>query len=100
MKTKLNLLAAGIFLAAVMAGYSQPVITNQPQSQTNLVGTTATFWVVATGTEPLAYQWLGGGLVVATLCEDVQVVVIDRQCALRIPFFPLRVPKSPRTGPG
>ena len=26
-------------------------------SQTNVVGTTATFWVEATGTEPLAYQW-------------------------------------------
>ena len=36
---------------------AQPVITTQPQDQTNVIGTTATFWVQATGTEPLAYQW-------------------------------------------
>jgi len=34
-----------------------PVIVTQPQSLTNLAGTTATFTVAATGTEPLAYQW-------------------------------------------
>jgi predicted esterase len=36
---------------------AQPVITTQPQDQTNVIGTTATFWVLATGTEPVAYQW-------------------------------------------
>lgn len=34
-----------------------PAILAQPQSLTNLAGTTATFSVVATGTAPLAYQW-------------------------------------------
>jgi outer membrane protein assembly factor BamB len=34
-----------------------PLITAQPQSRTNSVGTTATFSVAATGTEPLSYQW-------------------------------------------
>ena len=57
MKTKLNLVAAGLFLAALGTGFGQPVITQQPQSCTNVVGTTATFTVGATGTEPLAYQW-------------------------------------------
>jgi N-acetylneuraminic acid mutarotase len=57
MKSKLNLLAAGILLAAVNTGLGQPVITQQPHSCTNAVGTTATFSVTATGTEPLAYQW-------------------------------------------
>ncbi len=57
MKTKLNLVAAGLFLAALGTGFGQPVITQQPQSCTNVVGTTATFTVLATGTEPLAYQW-------------------------------------------
>ena len=57
MKTKLNLLAAGIFLAALSTGFGQPIIINQPQSQTNAVGTTATFWVEATNSAPLAYQW-------------------------------------------
>ena len=57
MKTKLNLLAAGIILVAVNAGIGQPVITTQPQNQTNVAGTTATFWVEATNSAPLAYQW-------------------------------------------
>jgi hypothetical protein len=57
MKTKLNLVAAGLFLAAVGTGFGQPVINQQPQSCSNVVGTTATFTVTATGTEPLAYQW-------------------------------------------
>jgi hypothetical protein len=44
-----------------------PVITQQPQSQTVLPGTNVTFTVVASGTEPLSYQWrfgvpgVGGG---------------------------------------
>jgi phospholipase/lecithinase/hemolysin len=57
MKSKLNLLAAGILLAAINTGLGQPVITQQPQCCTNAVGTTATFSVTATGIEPLAYQW-------------------------------------------
>ena len=57
MKTKLDLLAAGIFLAAVNAGFGQPVITNQPATQATAPGTTVTFQVGATGTAPLAYQW-------------------------------------------
>jgi hypothetical protein len=34
-----------------------PSVSTQPQSCTNVVGTTAMFAVGATGTEPLAYQW-------------------------------------------
>ncbi|HLV93571.1 MAG TPA: chitobiase/beta-hexosaminidase C-terminal domain-containing protein, partial [Candidatus Acidoferrales bacterium] len=34
-----------------------PTITTQPANQTVLVGQTATFSVVATGTAPLTYQW-------------------------------------------
>ena len=56
-RIKLNLLAAGIFLAALGTGFGQPVITTQPQSCTNFIGMTATFTVTATGAEPLAYQW-------------------------------------------
>jgi hypothetical protein len=48
--------AVGWLLAAAIAA-AQPQITRQPQSQTNAVGTTATFTVEATGTLPLAYQW-------------------------------------------
>jgi|GEM_PF-2370945 len=34
-----------------------PAITQQPQSRTNIVGTAASFSVIATGTTPLHYQW-------------------------------------------
>src|SRR6185503_4286528 len=57
MKTNLHLLALGIFLSLAGASFGQPVINTQPQSNTNDAGTTATFWVAATGTPPLAYQW-------------------------------------------
>ena len=35
-----------------------PQITQEPQSRTNLAGTTATFTVTASGTAPLSYQWI------------------------------------------
>jgi hypothetical protein len=57
MKTNLNLLTLGILLSLADASFAQPVITTQPQSGTNVAGTTASFRVAATGTPPLAYQW-------------------------------------------
>ena len=47
---------------------SLPVITSQPQSQTNQAGTTVTLPVAATGTAPLHYQWdfNGGAIAGAT----------------------------------
>lgn len=42
-----------------------PAILVQPVSQTNLVTTTASFNVSATGTEPLHYQWRKDGLELA-----------------------------------
>jgi hypothetical protein len=56
-KTNLRLLTLGILLSLANAGFAQPVITTQPQSGTNVAGTTASFRVEATGTPPLAYQW-------------------------------------------
>lgn len=41
-----------------------PRIITQPESQTNLAGTTATFRVVADGTPPLSYSWLRAGGVI------------------------------------
>src|SRR5208282_867888 len=38
-----------------------PSITVQPESQSVVVGSTATFSVQATGTAPLTYQWYGNG---------------------------------------
>lgn len=40
---------------------SGPVITLQPQSQTNRPGSTVSFLASASGTSPLAYQWQFGG---------------------------------------
>ena len=53
--------ALGVLVAGIGIGLGQPVITRQPQSCTNLAGTTATFTIEATGTLPLAYQWQWGG---------------------------------------
>jgi sugar lactone lactonase YvrE len=39
-----------------------PSITNQPQSQIVLAGTCANFFVAATGSAPLAYQWQWNGV--------------------------------------
>lgn len=40
---------------------SEPHVTANPQSRTNIVGTTATFTVVATGSDPLSYKWYRNG---------------------------------------
>ena len=50
----LTLLALHLGLSSALA---QPVITQQPQDQPAIGGSNATFTVIATGTEPLAYQW-------------------------------------------
>ncbi|GAB5558935.1 MAG: hypothetical protein SynsKO_05820 [Synoicihabitans sp.] len=39
-----------------------PAISTQPESQSANQGTSVTFTVVATGTEPLSYQWRKGGV--------------------------------------
>ena len=50
----------GILTAAIGTGFRQPIIATQPQSQTNVAGTDATFSVEATGTPvrvpPSIYQ--------------------------------------------
>jgi hypothetical protein len=57
MKTRTRLFAIAMLVAAAPAGFAQPVITCQPQNQTNIAGTIATFSVCATGAPPLSYQW-------------------------------------------
>ncbi|PYJ85850.1 MAG: hypothetical protein DME22_07625 [Verrucomicrobia bacterium] len=39
-----------------------PIITTEPQSQTALAGSTVTFSVVVSGSEPLSYQWRLNGV--------------------------------------
>ena len=41
----------------VVQDQSPPVILTQPQTQTNLIGSTATFSVAATACTPIAFQW-------------------------------------------
>jgi alpha-tubulin suppressor-like RCC1 family protein len=52
-----NLAGSVSSLPAILIVKSPPVITLQPASCTNIVGTTATFTVAATGMAPLSYQW-------------------------------------------
>ncbi len=116
MKTKLNLIACGMLLAAGTAGFGQPSILTQPQSQTNVVGTTATFWVEATGTPPLAYQWqkLGAawsdlaGCTATNLCltnvqtshaGDYRVVITNADGAITSDVAGLTILSPPRITP-
>ena len=55
MKMMLNLIAEGLFLAALGTGFSQPIITDQPKTQATAPAATFSFQVGATGTAPLAY---------------------------------------------
>jgi hypothetical protein len=56
-KTRTRLFAVAMSLATFTQVLGQPVISSQPQNQTNVAGTTATFTVDGSGTEPLSYQW-------------------------------------------
>ena len=47
---------------AVLTVLVPPAITAQPQSLTNVAGTTANFSATATGSAPLSYQWQLNGL--------------------------------------
>ncbi|MDP2136850.1 MAG: MBG domain-containing protein [Candidatus Didemnitutus sp.] len=49
------------FTTAAFVPPTPPVITDQPVSQTVLVGANVTFNVTATGTAPLLYQWRKNG---------------------------------------
>ncbi len=82
MKAKLSFLATGILLAAVTLAYSQPIITNQPQSQAVAPGKSVTFSVGASGLGPLAYQWqrnVGAGFSDLALRTDASLVLTNAQ---------------------
>jgi hypothetical protein len=53
---------AGPVVSAAAVLQVSPAITTQPVSQTNLVGSTVTFSVAATGQTPLSYQWKKDGV--------------------------------------
>jgi hypothetical protein len=47
---------------AILTVISPPVITTDPGSATNVTGSTVSFMSGATGTPPLTYRWLKGGV--------------------------------------
>src|ERR1700683_2938871 len=59
----LNCLATCAAIVSVLSSYGQSglTITTNPQSQTVLIGGTATFSVSVSGTGPFAYQWQFNG---------------------------------------
>jgi hypothetical protein len=56
-KIKEHLIVSILLATSAARALGQPVISTQPQDQTNYVGTTATFTVVATGTSAITYHW-------------------------------------------
>ena len=57
--------SAGTSGAISVAAVSAPAITIQPVSQTVNTGADAAFWIAASGTPPLAYQWYFNGTAIA-----------------------------------
>jgi hypothetical protein len=51
------IVVAIVGLLAPTTCFCRPIITQEPKSQTNVVGGTVTFVVEASGTAPLSYQW-------------------------------------------
>src|SRR5213594_4252125 len=71
MKAPSRVLSAVVFAALLISGIparaaDPPVIVEQPQSQTVVVGGTATFHVEVTGTPPFGYRWRRNGVTVQT----------------------------------
>jgi hypothetical protein len=56
---------ASLNISLVGTGVNSPEITTPPVSETVMSGQTATFSVVAAGTEPLSYQWFQNGAAVS-----------------------------------
>jgi hypothetical protein len=57
-----NSTASVTSVVAALSVLTPPVITAQPESLTNLAGTTATFNATASGSAPLSYQWQQNGV--------------------------------------
>ena len=80
-----------MLLATIGTGLGQPNITTQPQPCTNVVGTTATFTVGVTGTEPLAYQWQKqdsfGTVTDLVGCTDSALVLTNVQTSHAADYF-------------
>ena len=75
--TVTNLAGTAVSASAVLTVMVPPVITNAPQSLTNVQGSSATFSVGASGTAPLSYQWYfkGTNIAGATSSNYTKLVV-------------------------
>ncbi len=71
-----------------------PVITQQPNSVTNVVGDVAEFSVTASGTPPLSYQWQGGANGVYTNLTDGPLFTGSETATLSIDDVSLTSPAS------
>jgi hypothetical protein len=85
MQTRFDPMVAGLLLATLATGFGQPVITQPPQSCTNVLGATATFTVEATGTDPLAYQWqkINGNW--SDLADCIQIRIFPGRSSVAVP---------------
>ncbi len=59
----------------VVQDQTPPVILSEPQSQTNIVGTTANFGIAATACTPLAYQWFFNSAVLTNETNSTLAIV-------------------------
>ncbi|HWQ93111.1 MAG TPA: immunoglobulin domain-containing protein, partial [Clostridia bacterium] len=57
-----------------VAGSTSPFVVNQPADQRSVGGSTASFQVVASGTPPLAYQWLANGVEIPGATASVYTI--------------------------
>jgi hypothetical protein len=72
MKPLRKLRFAGLVLfLSIPQLHAQPIIANQPVSQTNLPGTTVSFSVAVNGTGPFTYQWQFNGANLANIITTV-----------------------------
>src|SRR5205807_1924701 len=66
----LLLLTTSIPINALLLGAAPPSITSPPSDQTVLVYQRTAFRVTASGTAPLAYQWLKDGVPISSATND------------------------------
>jgi len=76
--TVTNVFGSALCSNAVLTVGLAPTITTQPASRTNLVGTTATFTVVAAGSPTLTYQWLKNGTPIVG-AADTNLTIVNVQ---------------------
>jgi hypothetical protein len=73
---------------AALTIWSPPSISGQPQSRTNVLGTTAVFAVAAVGTSPLSYQWqfnggnMSGAIGTSLTLNNVQPADVGAYCVV------------------